>query len=244
MSKRKSKKKPGSLTRTRSGVSSHHFKTAPEFQRSRENSSEFGRASKAGKFLRNALGPRVKDLCDSKHHNRLTSTMHEIIQSDPLHRRGTRIFSGGDTDKLLDFQFNEFCDFATILDTSLYTTVLDPRSGIADITIASFIPNRDLRFPEAASHFRFIATALALDFDKQHTRQKISKRISDSGLLPIDKSLTPMINLSHQLPPDTGRTWLLILGIQFEMIVNGLSYEMKNKKMNGMGVLAVKSTGI
>ncbi|MBO9659856.1 MAG: hypothetical protein J7527_13635 [Chitinophagaceae bacterium] len=228
----------------RPGVSSYHFKNAPAFERSRENCNEFGLASKTGKLLRTALGPRVKDLCDTMCHNRLRKTMHDIIKSDPIHKRGSRVFNAGNADLLLNFQFNAFCDFATILDTSLYTTSLDPKSGIADITIASFIPDRDLRFPEAATHFRFIATALALDFDKQNPRQKPGKDTSDSGPLPIDKLPTAVINLTHQLPPDTGRTWLLILGIQFEMIVNGVSYEMKNKKMNGMEVIEVKNVGV
>ncbi len=242
-SNRKSGKK-GSLPRARPGVTGYYFKTAPEFERSRENCNEFGRASKAGKLLRMALGPRVKDLCDSKCHNRLRKTVHDTIKSDSLHRRGARVFNAGNADLLLNFQFNAFCDFATILDTSLYTTSLDPHSGIADITIASFIPDRDLRFPDAATHFRFIATAIAIDFDKQHARQKPSKDTSDSGPLPIDKLPTSVINLTHQLPPDTGHTWLLILGIQFEAFVNGGGYVIKNKKMNGMEVVEVKSVNV
>ncbi|MCG2612683.1 hypothetical protein LZZ85_00265 [Terrimonas sp. NA20] len=240
-SQKRTTRKAGSRRKGKPGVTGYYFKTAPEFERSRENCNEFGRASKAGKLLRMALGPRVKDLCDSKCHNRLRKTMHDIIKSDSLHRRGARVFNAGNADLLLNFQFNAFCDFATILDTSLYSTSLDPHSGIADITIASFIPDRDLRFPEAATHFRFIATAIAIDFDKQHARQKPGKDTSDSGPLPIDKLPTAVINLTHQLPPDTGHTWLLILGIQFEIIVNGMSYEMKNKKMNGMGVIEIKS---
>lgn len=239
-SQKRTTKNTGLRSKRKRGVSGSRFKTAPEFARSREQCNEFGLASKAGKLLRTALGPRVKDLCDSMCHNRLRKTMHDIIKSDPLHRRGARVFNAGNADLLLNFQFNEFCDFATILDASLYTTSLDPQSGIADITIASFIPDRDLRFPEAATHFRFIATALALDFEKQNPRQKHGKDTSDSGPLPIDKLSTAVINLTHQLPPDTGRTWLLILGIQFEMIVNGVSYEMKNKKMNGMEIVEVK----
>lgn len=57
----------------------------------------------------------------------------------------------------------------------------------------------------------------------------------------MDKLPTAVINLTHQPAPDTGRTWLLILGIEFEMIVNGMNYEMKNKKMNGMVVMNVRN---
>lgn len=230
----------GDRVRCRKGVSGKRVRTAPEFVRTRENASEFGRASKAGKALRIALGPRVDDLCDSLYHNRLRSVIYEIIKSDPIHTRGKRLFSAGNPGLLLNFQFNNARDFALILDTSLYSSTLDPHSGIADICIASFVPGRDLRFPQPATHFRFFAAAIAIDFDKL----TFHKDISDSGPLLINQLPSAVINLAHQLPANTGQTWLLILGIQFEMIINEVSYEMKNKQMNGMMILEVKNRGL
>ncbi|MET0465203.1 MAG: hypothetical protein ABW007_18725 [Chitinophagaceae bacterium] len=54
------------------------------------------------------------------------------------------------------------------------------------------------------------------------------------------------MNLAHYHPPDTGHTWLLILGIQFEAFANGGSYKIKNKKMkwDGMEVVDVKTVGV
>jgi len=76
------KSQDGFLAREKGGVPADRIKNDPAFQRTRENGSEFGRAGKAGKVLRNAIRNLLQNTSDSRMVSRLTTQMLKVVKAD------------------------------------------------------------------------------------------------------------------------------------------------------------------
>ncbi|SFS88003.1 hypothetical protein [Sphingobacterium wenxiniae] len=72
------------------GPTAEQIKTAPEFERTRENMNEFGGCARAGKSVRTALSSLMSKMADSKVTGRLTSVMKKINLEDGTEARGYR----------------------------------------------------------------------------------------------------------------------------------------------------------
>src|SRR5690606_14694833 len=86
----------GFLARAKTGVDRQTILRDPRFRRTRENASEFGRAAKAGKLLRDAIRPLLKNAKDSMTVQRLTQKMVKVLQADPANKRGKRTVTQGE----------------------------------------------------------------------------------------------------------------------------------------------------
>jgi hypothetical protein len=80
--------------------------TDPAFQRTRENGAEFGRAGKAGKYLRTALRSLLQNVSDSRMIARLVKEMMRVIKADETNPRGFRNVIDGEAELLKGFEFN------------------------------------------------------------------------------------------------------------------------------------------
>ena len=94
------------LIRRKNNLRKKQLKKDPAFQKSRESTSEFGRASTAGHLLRTALLPLLQMTTDNPVSSRLTRQMLKIIQSDTHNKHGHRNITNGDPRLLLGFNFN------------------------------------------------------------------------------------------------------------------------------------------
>jgi hypothetical protein len=65
----------GHLAREKGGVDKNRIQNDPAFQRTRENGSEFGRAGKGGKVLRNAIRILLQNAKDKRVVSRLTKSL-------------------------------------------------------------------------------------------------------------------------------------------------------------------------
>jgi len=100
------KSQDGYLAREKGGVSADKIANDPNFQRTRENGEEFGRAGKAGKLLRNAIRAMLQNASDSRMVSRLTAEMVKVIQEDVTNARGLRNVIDGEAELLEGFEFN------------------------------------------------------------------------------------------------------------------------------------------
>lgn len=73
------KSQDGYLAREKGGVSADRIANDPNFQRTRENGEEFGRAGKAGKLLRNSIRAMLQNASDSRMVSRFTQKMVEVV---------------------------------------------------------------------------------------------------------------------------------------------------------------------
>lgn len=74
----KIKGQPGFYAGLVGGPTAQQVKTAPEFERTRENMNEFGGCARTGKSLRTALSQVMSKMADSQVTGRLTSVMKKI----------------------------------------------------------------------------------------------------------------------------------------------------------------------
>src|SRR5690554_3843282 len=65
----------GHLAREKGGVEKERIMNDPAFQRTRENGSEFGRAGKGGKLIRNAIRLLLQNAKDKRVTSRLTKDL-------------------------------------------------------------------------------------------------------------------------------------------------------------------------
>ena len=86
----KIKGQPGFYAGLVGGPTAQQVKTAPEFERTRENMNEFGGCARTGKSLRTALSQVMSKMADSQVTGRLTSVMKKINLEDGTEARGYR----------------------------------------------------------------------------------------------------------------------------------------------------------
>ena len=72
------------LAREKGGVDKSRIQNDPAFQRTRENGSEFGRAGKGGKVLRNAIRVLLQNAKDKRVVSRLTKDLVAIVKTDTV----------------------------------------------------------------------------------------------------------------------------------------------------------------
>jgi len=93
----------GHLAREKGGVDGQRIANDPAFQRTRENGSEFGRAGKGGKIIRNAIRLLLQNAKDKRVVSRLTKALVAIIKTDTTNERGLRTLQDGNLELLLGF---------------------------------------------------------------------------------------------------------------------------------------------
>src|SRR3546814_14596671 len=101
----------GDQARSAKGVDPARVKKDPLFKRSRENASEFGRAVKSAKYLRNILHPLLIHIPDGTMVGRLNSRFTRILKADDTHGRGERRAAAANACMLRFFDFNREAPF-------------------------------------------------------------------------------------------------------------------------------------
>lgn len=228
------KSKDGYIAREKGGIDKKRIATDPAFQRTRENGAEFGRAGKASKMLRQALRQYIQISSDSRVTSRLTAEMLRIIKTDNLNDRGLRVVSNGDLELLTGFDFN----IGGKLSSTLFVPIqmnIDRAAGIANINIASFIPNKDIAFPSGSTHIRLISGLAEIDFDTED----VLFSGANSGEIVIGPQDSAPIDLAMNFTQNSSKELFLVLGVEFLQVVNGKEYPLKNGAFNALSIVAV-----
>jgi hypothetical protein len=140
--------------------------TAPEFQRTRENMSEFGGCAKAGKSVRTGLSQLMKQMADTQVTGRLTSIMKKINLEDGTEARGYRkIEISSQSSYLQGFDFNKNANFQSLFNAPYSLTNTTARDS-GSMVVAAFSPSNLVSAPSGATHFRLIlALSVISDFE-------------------------------------------------------------------------------
>src|SRR5439155_3443981 len=78
------------VARAKGGATAEQIATQPRFQRTKENSLEFGTAMRASQLMRDAFRALVNPNPDKLLARRLLTTMISVMQSDTTSARGMR----------------------------------------------------------------------------------------------------------------------------------------------------------
>ncbi|MDB5191485.1 MAG: hypothetical protein JWQ96_1048 [Segetibacter sp.] len=225
----------GFLVKEKTVIDPDKLANSPNYQRTRENNQEFGRAGKATKLLRTAFNNSIKKASDNRMTSRLTSDMLKVIKLDSTNARGQRNVIDGELELLQGFECNKKVSLGKSF-FAPYTTEIDRAAGALAINIPPFIPANMVVVPAGTSHFRLFSQAAAINFETEvfETSQ------SESIYLPYNSSLTALISLSHTLTPANSNPLLLSLGIEYMQEVNGTQYPLKNGTFNAMALVKIQ----
>lgn len=228
------KSQDGYLAREKGGIPADRIRNDPAFQRTRENGSEFGRAGKSGKVLRNSIRAMLQNSSDSRMVSRLTKEMVKVIQMDQINPRGQRNVIDGEAELLQGFDFN----INGKLGNTLYvpvTATLDRVTGEANVDIAAFVPTVDIAAPGGTTHFKLVSAGMEVDFENQ-TFNAVS---SNSAIIPWDNVQSAAINMANALNANSTHPLFLVLGVEFFQDVNGEKYPLKNGAFNALQIIKV-----
>jgi hypothetical protein len=206
----------------------------PDFQRTRENIAEFGRAGKAGAFLREVFKSQIKQVKRERLVSRLLAEMMKVVKLDATNPRGLRQVLDAETELLEGFQFNIASQIKSILAVD-YTATINRATGVLEIAFPSFVPSLQLDAPESTTHFKLTAPAAAIGFeDEVYVKDEAA-----SPMLPFNTTPTGAINLTVNLPANSTHPLFLLLGINFYQDTNGTMYPLKNGIYNSLGIVKV-----
>ena len=228
------KSQDGYLAREKGGVSGDRIANDPNFQRTRENGEEFGRAGKAGKLLRNSIRAMLQNSSDSKMVSRLTQKMVEVIQEDATNPRGQRNVIDGEAELLEGFEFNISGKLGTTL-YAPYTSTIDRVAGTLAVNIQSFVPLNMIAAPGGATHFKIVSAGTEIDFENE----TFVVSTNETAVLAWDTTATAVINLSNAVTANSTHPLFLALGIEFYQEVNGQMYPLKNGAYNALALAKV-----
>jgi hypothetical protein len=228
------KSQDGYLAREKGGVSGDRIANDPNFQRTRENGNEFGRAGKAGKLLRNSIRAMLQNASDSRMVSRLTQKMVEVIQEDATNPRGQRNVIDGEAELLEGFEFNISGKLGTTL-YAPYTSTIDRVTGTLTASIPSFVPLNMIAAPNGATHFKIVSAGAEVDFENE----TFVMDAQATAVLPWDATATAVISLANTVTANSTHPLFLALGIEFYQEVNGQMYPLKNGAFNPLALVKV-----
>lgn len=224
----------GHLAREKGGVDANRIANDPAFQRTRENGSEFGRAGKGGKVLRNAIRVLLQNAKDKRVVSRLTKDLVAIVKTDTTNERGLRTIQDGNLSLLEGFEFNLNGKLGATL-FAAYTKAFDRVSGDATANLLAFSPTVRIAAPAGTTHFKMVMGAAELDF----VNETSTFENDETAILPYTAANTAAISLTASLTANSTLPVVQVLGVEFYQEVNGQMYELKNGAYNALSIVTV-----
>lgn len=224
----------GHLAREKGGVDKSRIQNDPAFQRTRENGSEFGRAGKGGKVLRNAIRVLLQNAKDKRVVSRLTKSLVAITKTDTTNERGLRTLQDGNLSLLEGFEFNLNGKLGATL-FAAFTKTFDRVSGDTTLDLAAFSPTVRIAAPAGTTHFKVVMGASELDF----VNETSTFENDETAILPYTVANTAAIALSATITANSILPVVQVLGVEFYQEVNGEMYALKNGAYNALSVVTI-----
>lgn len=224
----------GYIARKKGNVDAQRIASDPAFARTRENSTEFGRASRAGRLVRMSFRSLMQNASDSIVAGRLVQAFSKVIRADVINERGQRNVTDGEVELLTGFEFNAHSILRRML-SAPYSTDIDRATGIMTLHILSFIPKEMIAVPAGATHFVISCGGAEVDFEAGN----YVNGFAQSNELPIDNEATAALHLTVSVTAGSTKPLFLVMGIRFIQQVNGSSYSLQNGVFNALAIVAV-----
>ncbi|TVP50560.1 MAG: hypothetical protein EA341_07290 [Mongoliibacter sp.] len=223
------KTKDGYQVREKGGVSRSRIMNDPKYARTRENIAEFKTNAAAVKLVKDTIRPATVNISDSRIHQRLIRRLLEILRTDPVNRRGERMVSEGDWTLIEGMEINNQVSLGSVLKEEIQ---LQDSAAAWEVSINPFLPSDFLLIPDGATHFRIFVAGASFNFE---TGTKSFVQMSSVDLLLSQP--TQALNLSVQKSSLNDPHKILLVGIDFQQIVNGEHYKFNNTAHNSAVIL-------
>ncbi len=224
----------GDLARLKGGIDANRMANDPAFQRTRENGSEFGRAGKGGKLIRNTMRVLLEQAKDKRLTSRLTKDLLAVVKTDAINDRGLRTIQDGDMSMLLGFEFNINGKLSATLH-AVNTVAFDRVSGDASLSLAPFSPKKRIAAPRGTTHFKLVTGAAEIDF----AAETFTFSDDETAVLPYNKAATALIDLTATVTANSVLPVFQVVGVEFYQEVNGQMYSLKNGTYNALAISIV-----
>jgi len=216
------------------GITASKIKNEAAFERTRENQAEFSRGGKAGKLLRGIFRELLINASDKHVSSRLVREVMRVLHTDPVSARGERTVGKGDPAILEGFNFNVRNSLTDTLFVH-YALTVDRPTGQVTMALPVFTPRTLVQAQPTATHFRIIAAAAAIDFDKG----AYDFQQQASAQLAWDNKPADALTLQVTLPAASTNPIIVVVGVEFYQQVNTLMYPLKNGQFNAASIVKV-----
>lgn len=230
------KSKNGYIAREASAITGDRIKTDVKFRRTRENMSEFGRAGKSGKLLRDAIRELLQYAKDGKIVTRLVTAMMRVIKADKTNVRGQRNVIDGEAALLEGFE----CNITSPLSTSFVVRPeisIDRAAGKAVISLPAYVPEEHVVIPAGGTHYKLVSQAAEIDFEAGTSVVNIKK----TDFMPWSAVEQPPMTIETTFTANSKHPVFVLLGIQFSQMANGQQYALSNDAFNSLSIVKVDS---
>ena len=199
-----------------------------------EGNSEFRTAGQSTQLLFNALRYSTRHIRDKRAYVRLMSAMLTIIQADEVNVRGKRVITDPGLILLKKFDFNTHASLSAIVWTKI-NTITERTKGEIQVHIGLYSPARFIDAPNGATHFRFLATAVEVDFQKDEAE----RQMTESAEISLDSTAESFTTLNVAFTPQSTKPVVIGLGIKFYQLVNGGLQPLHNSEANAFQIIEV-----
>jgi hypothetical protein len=224
----------GFRVRMKGGVSRDRIMKDPAYVRTRENISDFATCGRGVRLMRKAFHSEVRKVSDKRMNARLLREMRTAINTDTTHVPGQRSLANAQLNALKDFEFNSGSTLGSVFPEDLQI-LIDRDESKVTITLAPFVPDDVIRFPQGATHFSIVTAAGTLNFA---TGETATSRVSTDPK-PIDHDLLTLPPFECTIPADTGLPILVVVGILFYKDAAEAIFPLRDRSFNAMSIVAV-----
>ena len=222
--KTKTGKPKESLIRTAGGVDGDRIKNSPEFARTRENMSEFGRSGTLAKQIRLGHAPTLKAARVPLLASKMTKAVRDLIALDAVNVRGERTVTEPNFGGLNGTKINPLVNLDSILNFSLDGAFASPSYNL---NVPSFTPITDVNADPASDVMTITVAACAIDIATGTVTASDSAQTSAIDI--TSATATVAETLSCDLTGANAGDWVLVsVSISFAQSVNGANYPLKN----------------
>lgn len=225
------------IVKLKGGVSKERILSDPNFQRTRENMSEFGLAGKEGKELVDALAPLIGQAYDPRYFSRLVKILRTNIDTDTANARGERQIQYANFGELLNFSFNNRAKLSNVL-RAPYEVFVTTNDVVVEFA-QGIKPKWDLKSAPGATRFQ-----LGLIVAKKVTGENFYRRWIELGTInPLNADMPDGTTISALTTPVAGETYeavVVAFGIFFGQEVNGGDYAFHNKSFNALDIIVAQ----
>ena len=224
------KNKTEHLVRQKGGVSAERIANDPNFQRVRENNSEFARAGLMTKAVYNAFVNVTIYARDGQAASRLTKAFRENLAKDDVNIRGEREIQWDDMAELDGFQFNATRQFNATYGGK-FSTVKKDKDLVVEV--AEILPLYDIKNQAEASHARLEICVLTIGMDGS-TRDKTQAM---SFIDCYQETAFGASSLVFEGAAEDAETILICVSVKLFQEMNGAKYLLRNKSFNASTLL-------
>lgn len=206
--------------------------------RTMETGLEFGCAGQGCRLLFTAFHQFLKDTKEHSLSGRLVSKLLKVVQSDPVHDLGQRRIGSGDLSLLEGFDFYLKHPLLRLL-PGTSAILVDRKKGKCLVNITPFVPKEWMPEAVTATHITITGAVAELDFEQE----RFITNTSNSVPLPVKELATLTLNIP--LPKSSPLPLVVVVGLQFQKVVNGKAYPMAGRALQVVKVeKAEKAKGI